>query len=107
MRVAENTLNRLWIFTGLFALLLFALTLVLAVQTIQHGASRVSAEIAGANSRVFLREKPAGYGTVVTVVQGGTEVTVLESEQVEKTFWYRVQIDKYSGWVPRAALIFE
>ena len=95
--MSNKTQSFLWRLTGLAALALLAMTIMLAVQAGNQTAVGVSAHI---EEQVYLRDQPHGAGQIIGVLRRGTAVTITNSFVRGQTTWYEIATDNTSGWVP-------
>lgn len=96
--------TRLWQITLIVTLLLLVATIGLAVQAQNQPVIGVDAQV---NSRFYLRDAPQGGAQVITVLRGGTAVTIIDSTEQGKSIWYQIEIGEQVGWLPSTAVTLE
>ena len=93
--------TRLWQITLLITFLLVVATIGLAVQAQNQPVMGVDAQV---NGRFYLRDAPYGGAQVMTVLRGGTDVTIIDSTEQGKSTWYQIEIGEQTGWLPSTAV---
>jgi hypothetical protein len=100
--MAPKTLRTLWILTGLVALALLAATIALGIQARVVQELRVPARITSARTPVYLRDYPSATQRILTLLDPGTRVIVVDAAARAGRNWYQVEVDERIGWVPAA-----
>ena len=98
--MSPKTLTLLWIVTALAALSLLAATISLAARANAAGDARAEAVILSQGESVYLRASPGASQRILTVLEPGTPVTVLNEEMQNGRIWYFVETQTLAGWVP-------
>ena len=98
--MSTKTVRRLWVFTGLVAVLLVVVTVYLAREEKAKEDEGYSAYIVGLNSVVYLREHPDPTSHIVTILDLGQRVFVTDISDEAAVPWARVRTGSFEGWVP-------
>ena len=100
--MSPRTLRTLWILTGLVALALLVATIALGIQAQTVQELRVPAQITSARTPVYLRDYPSATQRILTLLEPGTQVIVVDAAARDGRNWYQVEVDDRLGWVPAA-----
>ena len=95
LRLSDRVLTALWLVTGAAALLLLAATIALSIRAGDVGELPSTAIVVDSNSPVFLRASPKTSSRIITVLESGTILTVLE----KGADWHNVETSEVNGWV--------
>jgi uncharacterized protein YgiM (DUF1202 family) len=100
--MTHKSLRTLWILTGLVALVLLVATVALVFQAQAVQELRVPARITSASTPVYLRDYPSATQRILTLLNPGTQVIVVDAAARDGRNWYQVEVDEQIGWVPAA-----
>ncbi|MFN2189452.1 MAG: SH3 domain-containing protein [Candidatus Promineifilaceae bacterium] len=90
----------LWIITGAAALLMLAATLYLSHVERQQEEAGYAVEITGRNSVIYLREQPDPNSRIVTILELGQQVFVIDFNDEGVIPWAKVRSEDLEGWIP-------
>ena len=97
----------LWKVTGLIACGLLIATIILAYQARHLPQSRINAVLTGHNPTMYLRAEPSGNSKIVTILERGSDVHVIDTITNQNTIWVKVDTGYFTGWLPEANIVFE
>jgi hypothetical protein len=98
--MSKKTIRLLWLITGAAAVVLFAATVYLSREAEAKEDAGYSAFVAGLNSVIYLRQAPDPTSHIVTILEYGQQVFVLEIPEDQANPWARVRTDIHEGWLP-------
>jgi len=102
--MSKKFVSRLWILTGLVALVLLGVTVSLTSRATSQANQTVMVYLTG-GGRVFqLYEEPDRLARVRSVLDYGTAVQVVDSTKDGDQLWYYVEVEDKSGWIPATAI---
>lgn len=96
----------LWTLTGLVAIGLLIVTVILAYRNWNQPQIEFGATLTSPNPTVYLRTEPAGSSTIVTILERGSMVHVLDVATYQNVRWMKIKAGKFTGWVPGANINF-
>lgn len=97
----------LWKITGLVAIGLLIATFFLAYQALSLPETGVSAKLSGANPTIYLRSEPSGSSQIVTILERGSSVLVIDTVTSQNIIWMKIKTGQYTGWVLESNLVLE
>lgn len=100
-------LTIIWIFTGFVALLLLVTTLRLSAQAGSVQEEGIRGTISGSPGAIYLRDSPDTAGAVITILELGDAVQILQSKNEQGVAWHFVETDLVSGWIPAERVALE
>jgi SH3-like domain-containing protein len=103
----NKTYATLWKITGLAAVGLLIATLILAYQAWSQPQADLIARVTGPNPTVYLRAEPYGTSQIVTILERGSTVQVLDSVIDQDVRWLKIESGNFSGWIAEANIVFE
>ena len=101
---SSPALKVLWYITGGVAVLLLIITLILVAQARGVSSDNFTGTINDQDSAVYLRSQPEKTGSIIAILDPGTEVYVDRSTTREDTTWYHIKTESGSGWIPETDL---
>jgi SH3-like domain-containing protein len=111
--VSKKLFSRLWILTGLVALVLLIVTVSLASRalvlprTISQADQTVTVYLTGGGRLFQLYEEPDRLARVRSVLEYGTAVDVVDSTEDRDQLWYYVEVEEKKGWIPAESVSLE
>ena len=104
--MSKKLISRLWVLTGLVALVLLVATVSLASRATSQSDQAVTVYLTG--GRLFqLYEEPDRLSRVRSVLDYGTAVEVVDSTQDMEQQWYYVEVEDKEGWIPAESVSLE
>ena len=103
----NKTYAALWKITGLAAVGLLIATFVLLYQAWNQPEADQIARVTGPNPTVYLRSEPSGTSKIVSILERGSTVHVMDSVIDQDARWLKVESGNFTGWVPEANIVFE
>ena len=98
--MSKRMMRVLWILTGAAALLLLAATIHLSRQEQIREETGYAAIIEGQNSVIYLRERPDPTSHIVTILDLGQQVFVIDVDEEGVIPWAKVRAGELEGWLP-------
>ncbi len=98
--MSRKTIRTLWLITGVAAVILFAVTVYLSREARAKEDAGYLAYIAGLNSVIYLRQEPNPTSHIVTILELGQQVFVIDISEDLAIPWAQVRTDNYEGWLP-------
>lgn len=98
--MSRKTIRSLWTIAGLFAVLLLAGTVYLSREARAKEEAGYSAHIVGLNSVIYLRQDPIPTSHIVTILELGQQVFVIDMSDGSSIPWAKVRAGDYEGWIP-------
>jgi len=98
--VSKKLFSRLWILTGLVALVLLVATVSLASRAISQTDQTVTVYLTGSGRLFQLYEEPDRLARIRSVLDYGTAVDVVDSTEDGDQLWYYVEVEDKKGWIP-------
>lgn len=98
--------RRLWGITGIAVIGLLVATLFLAYRAFNMPVTGLEGSITGLNPTIYLREEPTGRGKIVTILERGHSVVVIDVTMSDGASWLKVDSGRFSGWVPATNVAF-
>lgn len=105
--MTNNTYATLWKITGLAAIGLLIVTLILANQARNLPQVGLNGTLTSPNTTIYLREEPYGSSKIVTILERGSEVSVIDTQTNQDINWMKIETGRFTGWVPEANIVFE
>ncbi len=105
--MSKKLISRLWILTGLIALVLLVTTVSLTLRATSQTDQTVTAYLTGGGRLFQLYEEPNRLARVRSVLDYGAAVEVVDSAQERDQLWYYVQAEDKSGWIPAESVRLE
>lgn len=103
----SKTYTTLWKITGLVAAGLFIATIILAYQAHHMPQTGIYAKLTSPNPTIYLREEPASTGKILTILERGSTVYVIDIVTNQEVRWMKVESGHFTGWVPATNIVFE
>jgi len=97
----------LWRITGLVAIGLLVATLILAYQARSQPQPDLIARVTSPNPTVYLRAEPSTSSQIVTILERGSTVNVIDTLTDQNIRWLKVEAGRFSGWLPETNIAFE
>jgi len=97
----------LWKITALVACGLLVATVILAYQARSQPQADLIARVTSPNPTVYLRAEPSSSSTIVTILERGSTVNVVDTNIDQNIRWLKVEAGRFSGWLPEANIVFE
>ncbi len=97
----------LWKITGLVAIGLLVATVILAYQARNQPQAELIAMVTSPNPTVYLRAEPSSSSQIVTILERGSTVNVIDTIAEQDIRWLKVEAGRFSGWLPEANIVFE
>ena len=105
--MSKKLLSRLWILTGLVALVLLVATVSLTSRAASQADQTVTVYLTGGGRLFQLYEEPDRLARVRSVLDYGTAVEVVDSTKDMDQQWYYVEVEDKSGWIPAEYISLE
>lgn len=105
--MSKNFYNTLWRITALVAVGLLIATFILVYQAVNLPQTGLQGKLTGSNPTIYLRAEPSGSGKIVTILERGTTVNVIDTSSNQNIIWIHIKAGSFTGWVPQANIIFE
>jgi len=105
--MSRKTIHTLWLIAGAAAVILFALTVNLSQEARAKEDAGYLAYVVGLNSVIYLRQEPDPTSHIVTILELGQQVFVIDISEDLAISWAQVRTDSYEGWLPAARISAE
>lgn len=96
-----------WVVTGLVAVALLAVTIVLGVKASGQSGLGVEVYLTSPIGLIHIHEEPSMYSPSTGIVANGTSAIIRRIQPVGDVVWYFVEIETTSGWVDETRLSAE
>lgn len=103
----KKTYATLWKITGLAAIGLLVATMLLAYQAGRQPGTELIARITSASPTIYLRAEPSANSKIVTILERGSTVSVLDSVINQDTRWMKIDSGHFTGWIAEVNIVFE
>jgi uncharacterized protein YgiM (DUF1202 family) len=97
----------LWRITTLVACGLLVATFILAYQARGQPQADLIARVTSPNPTVYLRAEPSSSSRIVTILERGSTVKVIDTITDQNIRWLKVEAGRFSGWLLEANIVFE
>lgn len=97
----------LWKITGLVAIGLLIATSFLAYKAHSLPETGILAKLSGANQTIYLRAEPSGSSQIVTILERGSRILVIDMGTSQNIRWFKIKTGQFSGWIPESNVVFE
>lgn len=97
--MSHNTYRIYWIITGICSLILLGATIVLALRTRTISSVGVTGYITTSDQSPYLRSTPSSNSHILTILESGNQVSVIDSLDRNNSTWLEIQTDEYTGWI--------
>jgi uncharacterized protein YgiM (DUF1202 family) len=99
--MSKGTLTRLWIVTGLVALVLITATVALATRAHHANMQDKRAYVTSRDGSINVYEGPDRDSPVLVTLRNGSSVLVMDYATINGRTWYYVKRSGASaGWIP-------
>ena len=105
--MTNNTYATPWKITGLAAIGLLIATLILAYQAHNLPQAGLNGKLTSPNPTIYLRAEPSGSSKIVTILERGSQVSVIDTQTNQDINWMKIETGRFTGWVPQANIAFE
>ena len=106
-RMQNKTYATLWKITGLVAIGLLIVTFILAYQGWSQPQSDFIARITSPNPTVYLRAEPSANSKIVTILESGSLVSIIDSVTNQNIRWVKIDSGHFTGWISETNIVFE
>lgn len=104
----KNSRNAtLWKITGLIAIGLLIATLILAYQANNLPIKSITGKLTSPNPTVYLRAEPSGSSEIVTILERGSIVQIINTDQNQNIQWIKIDTGHFTGWIPETNIVIE
>jgi len=103
----NKTVANLWIITGIVALGLLIATFILAYKASNLPDTGLYGTLSSSNPTIYLRAEPSGNSKIVTILERGMRVYVIDAVADQSVRWMKIESGHFSGWIPEANIVFE
>ena len=104
---STKTYKTLWKIAGLAAVGLFIVTFILAYQARRLPKPGLSGKLTSSNPTIYLRAEPSGSSKIVTILERGSTVNVIDTVTNQNIRWMKIETGRFTGWVPEKNIIFD
>ena len=94
----------LWRLTLAVGVILLIFTLMLVVKFRAFPSADFTGYITGQGAIVYLRNRPADSGKIISILNPGSAVHVDRSTTTMDITWYHIRSESGSGWIPETNL---
>jgi uncharacterized protein YgiM (DUF1202 family) len=99
--------STLWKITLLVAIGLLIATFILVYQVLRMPQTVFQANVISPNPTIYLRAEPSAGSNIVTVLERGSMVYVMDTVMSQDIRWMKIEFGHFSGWIPDTYLSFE
>ena len=103
-KLSSPSMKVLWYVTAGVAVLLLIITLILVVKVQGVDTDSFTGTINDHSPTVYLRNQPDETGSIIAILDPGTEVYIDRSSTRGNTTWYHVRTDSGRGWIQETDL---